>query len=65
MITFLVFKLLLWLYDWGSVTNEIKGVITALSALEFAVFIVAASGFCVTHIPRILQERKRKKEQSK
>lgn len=65
MITFIVSKLLQWMYGWGEFTYETKCVLTFLSALECFVVFAFVIGFCFVELPDILKARKRKKEQSK
>lgn len=65
MITFIVAKLLQWMYGWGEFTEGMKRSLTGISALEFFAFLAFVTGFCVIELPDILKERKIKKEQSK
>lgn len=65
MITFIVSKLLQWMYGWEEITYETKSFLTAISGVECFVFLMAVTGFCFIELPGILKERKRKKQQSK
>lgn len=61
MITFIISKLLQWMYGWGEITYETKCILTCISGLECFVFLVTVTGFCFIDLPDILKERKRKR----
>lgn len=50
MITYCVFKILCWLYDWHEVSYEAKATATTISALECAVVLFVLIGFGLNYI---------------
>lgn len=61
MITFILAKLLQWLYGWGELTHDMKCALTLISALECVVSLMVVASFCFVELPGILKEKKKSK----
>lgn len=62
MITFIISKLLQWLYGWGEYTYGTKCILTGISAFECSFFVLFIIGFCSVELPDILKAITRKKQ---
>lgn len=59
MITFIVSKLLQWMYGWGEITYETKCILTCISGLEYFAFFMTVTVFCFVELPDILKEKRK------